>query len=152
MVTPLRSNSPQGLEVERERWQFEHRPVTTALSGVSSDKPISTDANTSDTRARTRSAVGRMLRKMRAKPLRPLSGKRTSAGGKRRAGFLRCLLERVTNLGPRSERHFVFHFRRRVLPTKRKLKQRTPAIIQIMIGVFFGLMYNVERRPPLLEV
>lgn len=46
VVTQLRSNSLQGLEVESECCQFGHWAMTTALSNISTDKPISADANT----------------------------------------------------------------------------------------------------------
>lgn len=153
VVTPLRSNSLQGLEVESECCQFGHRAMTTALSSISSDRPISTDAST-DAQKRWRHTQEHKHRVQLGEALRQSLGKnfdirlahthsrhaRTHITSRQwRAPFIWCLLKHITNLGPQGERHLCFisvhvpFANGRVVPTKRKLKHQIPAIIRNII-------------------
>lgn len=143
VVTPLRSNSLRGLEVESECCQFGHWAMTTALSSISSDRPISTDANTHAWERRTdtqeykhRVQLGEaaLLAKTLMSALSTLPSHRHIASpvGSEGAHFTYYVLKHITNLRPQGERHLCFISAHKQLANDRASPQRGNWTVQSM--------------------
>lgn len=133
--------------MESECCQFGHGDKTTALSSISSDRPIRADANTqaqqqwTDTREFGQCGTVRGIHAMKQSTGTTLTSvfssyvRRAGAhitGGQQRAHFTRCLLKHITNLRPQGERHLCFISVHALFPsghffaTERKLNHQNP--------------------------